>query len=584
MDLTQAFAPIAKTVEQDDGSLLVYGKATDDSLDLDEQRCDAGWLKMAMPAWFGTGTGIGGNIRAQHRADSAVGKAIEHEAAADGHYITAKIVDREAIAKTRAGVFTGFSIGIRRPKIVKSDLARNGVINGGTITEISLVDRPANSNAILTLCKAASEGWEGAPADLDEERGLVKCEELVVDKAADTDTDAPAAPAVETPQPAQAVADEPLSKTSPADEPVFDRDEAVALVKATVTKAGEADEGNVLAGIEVPPTAPPPEMDDMLHAKAAIALIGQLIQSEAINLATRPYEDCDILLLMEAVQALRCFICREKMQPGNGDNDILSAVGALSAPLNLAADVDAEKAKYDAEQLRAMLASGKAMRNPDGDPSYPIGDEEDLNNAIHAVGRGKGDHSAIRAHIKKRAKALGKSNLIPDSWSGSSKTTDSEETKMADGALTNPDADLGNGKALDGVEPEPDTSKTVEPDAEKAAGFDPDVLVKALTGALAEEDSPLRKMFVDIVEASAEATVETLGDLGKRLAQVEQMATPGGPSLRRTEADRNQARKSDLVMEAARFKTLATVAEDLDLRKGYATKAAQLEAEIKAIA
>lgn len=576
MDLTQAFAPIAKTVEQDDGSLLVYGKATDDSLDLDEQRCDAGWLKMAMPAWFGTGTGIGGNIRAQHRADSAVGKAIEHEAAADGHYITAKIVDREAIAKTRAGVFTGFSIGIRRPKIVKSDLAPNGVINGGTITEISLVDRPANSNAVLTLCKAASDGWEGAPADLDEERGLVKCEELVVDKAADTDTDTDT-PAVETPQPAQAAADEPLSKTSPADEPVFDRDEAVALVKATVTKAGEADEGNVLAGIEVPPTAPPPEMDDMLHAKAAIALIGQLIQSEAINLATRPYEDCDILLLMEAVQALRCFICREKMQPGNGDNDILSAVGALSAPLNLAAEVDGgKKAKYDAEQLRQMLKDGKAMKNPNGDPSYPIGDAEDLDNAIHAVGRGKGDHSAIRAHIIDNAKRLKLSNKIPGDWVGLTKTVDTKETTVTSNAgnvTIEPEA----------TAPDAEVTKTVEPDAEKAAGFDPDVLVKALTGALAEEDSPLRKMFVDIVEASAEATVETLGDLGKRLAQVEQMATPGGPTLRRTEADRNQARKADLVMEAARFKGLATAAEDLDLRKGYATKAAQLEAQVKAL-
>jgi hypothetical protein len=135
------------------------------------------------------------------------------------------------------------------------------------------------------------------------------------------------------------------------------------------------------------------------------------------------------------------------------------------------------------------------------------------------------------------------------------------------------------------IAPETDTTtKTVEPDAEKATvsvsldsqplkqGFDSDVLVKAFTAAFSEEDSALRKMFVDIVEASAQATV------------VEQMATPGGPSLRRTETERNQARRTDLANEAARFKMLATVSEDPDLRKGYAAKALALETEVKALA
>lgn len=69
-------------------------------------------------------------------------------------------------------------------------------------------------------------------------------------------------------------------------------------------------------------------------------------------------------------------------------------------------------AKYNAAQLRQMAASGAAMK----DGSYPIGDAEDLSNAIHAVGRGSGDHDAIRKHIIGRAKALGKSSMIPDNW------------------------------------------------------------------------------------------------------------------------------------------------------------------------
>jgi len=77
------------------------------------------------------------------------------------------------------------------------------------------------------------------------------------------------------------------------------------------------------------------------------------------------------------------------------------------------------KAKYSADQLRSMLAAGHAIAGPDGSPSYPIGDLEDLNNAIHAVGRGSGSHDKIRAYIIRRAKALGASDKIPDNWSAS---------------------------------------------------------------------------------------------------------------------------------------------------------------------
>jgi ATP-dependent Clp endopeptidase proteolytic subunit ClpP len=77
--------------------------------------------------------------------------------------------------------------------------------------------------------------------------------------------------------------------------------------------------------------------------------------------------------------------------------------------------------KYNADDRKRMAGNGHAM--PDG--SYPIEDEEDLDNAIHAVGRGGADHDAIRRHVIKRAKALGKSDAIPDNWNadGSLKTS-----------------------------------------------------------------------------------------------------------------------------------------------------------------
>lgn len=74
------------------------------------------------------------------------------------------------------------------------------------------------------------------------------------------------------------------------------------------------------------------------------------------------------------------------------------------------------EAKYSADQLQTLLSKGQAMKNDAGDPAYPIADEDDLRKAIRAVGRGGADHDKIRAHIIKRAKALGKADLIPADW------------------------------------------------------------------------------------------------------------------------------------------------------------------------
>jgi ATP-dependent Clp endopeptidase proteolytic subunit ClpP len=68
--------------------------------------------------------------------------------------------------------------------------------------------------------------------------------------------------------------------------------------------------------------------------------------------------------------------------------------------------------KYKQADRDTMAKSGSAM--PDG--SYPIADAEDLDNAIHAVGRGGADHDSIRKHIMTRADALGLSSHIPDNW------------------------------------------------------------------------------------------------------------------------------------------------------------------------
>lgn len=147
------FAPLVKSAPASDGTVMVFGKATGSDLDLDQQRMDATWLRTAMPKYM-----VIGNVREMHNAKRAVGKAIEHEVKDDGHYIKAHIVDPVAVKKVNAGIFTGFSVGISAPVIVKAADAPNGLVTGGAIIEISLVDRPALATATMTLCKAYGAG------------------------------------------------------------------------------------------------------------------------------------------------------------------------------------------------------------------------------------------------------------------------------------------------------------------------------------------------------------------------------------------------------------------------------------------
>ena len=163
MDYATSYAEIVKYDKNDDGTLMVFGKATDDTLDLDSQICDPKWLDEAMPQWFKSG----GNIREMH-GPSAAGVAKEYEVKSDGHYIGVHVVDPLAAKKVETGVYQGFSIGIKSPRVIRDTKAANGRIVAGNIIEISLVDRPANPSAKLILAKS-----------IEGESTLVQVEEVV---------------------------------------------------------------------------------------------------------------------------------------------------------------------------------------------------------------------------------------------------------------------------------------------------------------------------------------------------------------------------------------------------------------------
>lgn len=70
-------------------------------------------------------------------------------------------------------------------------------------------------------------------------------------------------------------------------------------------------------------------------------------------------------------------------------------------------------ASIGAEDRRKMADQGVAM--PDG--SYPIPDKQHLASAILLIGKADpSQRQAVKAHIIKRARALGAVDLLPKAW------------------------------------------------------------------------------------------------------------------------------------------------------------------------
>jgi len=77
----------------------------------------------------------------------------------------------------------------------------------------------------------------------------------------------------------------------------------------------------------------------------------------------------------------------------------------------------AETRAYTQAEIDKLGAAGKAYKNADGHYSFPVDNVADLKKAIRATGRAPDDErDGVRKYIVGRAKDLGQSDLIPDSW------------------------------------------------------------------------------------------------------------------------------------------------------------------------
>lgn len=297
LDLAQSYAAIVKSEKQSDGTLKVYGKATDDAIDIDQQICDADWLKRAMPDWFESG----GNIREQH-SNIASGVATEYEEKADGHYITALVVDPVSVKKVETGVLKGFSIGIRGPRVVRDTKAAGGRIVDGQIVEVSLVDRPANPNAKMVIAKAA----DGGSLEAVDQFSIPSPSELF---AAKSDTPA----IVEEPVEGETVSEEITTDAPVEDTPL----EGVTVNEAPAEEVAEEAVEDASAD-EAPAEEPTPEAEIVNAAKSLLATVNKFSQAD--------YD--------AAVQALGNLIIveAEEMKQGHDERHSLAALlGAVHA-------------------------------------------------------------------------------------------------------------------------------------------------------------------------------------------------------------------------------------------------------------
>jgi hypothetical protein len=142
------FGRLRKVEEDDDGTLHVTGIASTETPDSAGEIVTADAIRKALPDFMSLGTGA---LREMHGL-SAAGKVDRAEIDdANRTVIEGTVVDPVAIKKVQTGVYKGFSIGGR---VLARDSKNSKIITKIALNEISLVDRPANSEAVLTLWKA----------------------------------------------------------------------------------------------------------------------------------------------------------------------------------------------------------------------------------------------------------------------------------------------------------------------------------------------------------------------------------------------------------------------------------------------
>ena len=548
MEITHAYLGNLLHKRGDDGFLYVKGLVSDDTLDLDQQRCDPAWLDDAIPKWFKSA----GNIRVMHQPVVG-GKAKEIAKNGTGWDANIKVTNKQADIDIEEGALTGLSVGIKNARVEKSLSAPNGLIVGGDIIEVSLVDRPANPSCVIEIAKMAGDGWQftGIEASEGDQKDVVVTETQDDEEDEDEET-------------------KDLTEIGPNTE---------AFIKDNPIKGAMAD------------------------CKTCDGT-GKIMDGH------RDCPDCD------------------GKAADLEDDDLAKAVRLLEAAL--------AKRDFSDKERKQLASTGEAM--PGG--GFPIKSVEDLKNAIQAIGRAK-NRAATIAHIKSRARALGQSKLIPDSWKTAQgfvqlvrgdlhKAATSDEwmhdpeqlKEVAQGIVSFFKAELDeyvngddeswdiqcltnvlngwfnwwNHEASEGETTPPfDNDSGDDAMAYIGLGVSPD-LINSATSDDATDDTKnelraeIRKALgvdeeIATYKAQLEEQRESVETLKAALEEVQEMAAPGGPVLRQTSDQRRHAAAHDSIStKAAEIRARAEAfTGEPSVRQALYNEAEKLEAALTAL-
>ena len=147
--MMRLYGAIQKVEPLDDGTVRVHGIATSEAVDDQGETVSAEAMRAAIPDYMRFPA-----LREMHQL-SAAGTTLEAEVCEDGATrIVAHVVDPIAVAKVKNQVYRGFSIGGR---VTQREPGNPNTITSLVLNEISLVDRPANPEAIFDCWKATCD-------------------------------------------------------------------------------------------------------------------------------------------------------------------------------------------------------------------------------------------------------------------------------------------------------------------------------------------------------------------------------------------------------------------------------------------
>ena len=317
------FAEICKVNPE---TRMVYGYASTEAMDVQGERVSKDALAKALPAYMQFA-----NIREMHQP-SAVGVAKEATLDEKGLYLAAKVVDDDAWNKVKEGVYKGFSIGGKT--VTKVD----EMITELRLSEISLVDRPANPEAVIEVWKAA--GISPAISAIDElaamlDAGTIAPEQLLALAKAQHEP----APAADPSAPADAApADAAPADAAPA-APASEPDLAVpsdAPAVPSMDKAAALSNLHKFAGEEVYDTA---------RALEILAAMYELCACESGEAEDTPDQ---MAALLTAISNLKAFIASEIAEDSMASEDESQSSAEVGAAIAMA-DSPADLAKVGKE-------------------------------------------------------------------------------------------------------------------------------------------------------------------------------------------------------------------------------------------